>query len=324
MDPSKETIEAKRTAGSPSDVERLVYVLREEGAAAIDREIDFLSLWGVVWQWKWLPILVTVIAALSSVVYALTAKEYFRAEVLLAPAAPKSGAGGNSLGTLASLAGLAGISVGGANTAEALAILKSRELTTEFLLEQDLLKVLFADRWNAAKGEWRAANPRDVPDVRDAVKFFDESVRVVREDRSTGLIALSIEWSDPELAAEWANLLVKRANERMRSRALAEAETNVEYLRQQLNETSLVTLQQPVARLLESEMQKVMLARGNDEFAFRVLDSARPPKRRSRPDRFRIVALSTIGAAAASLIAVFFLNAIRLRRLQNRGDRPSA
>jgi uncharacterized protein involved in exopolysaccharide biosynthesis len=140
--------------------------------------------------------------------------------------------------------------------------------------------------------------------VRDAVKFFDENVRGVYEDARTGLVTLSVEWKDPSIAAEWANILVKRLNERMRGRALAEAEANVTFLQSEMGSTSIVSLQQSIGRLLEGELQKLMLARGNEEFAFRVIDKAEPPKRRSKPKRALLVILATVLGGVIATLAV--------------------
>jgi hypothetical protein len=87
--------------------------------------------------------------------------------------------------------------------------------------------------------------------------FLVGNVRKIDEDSRTGLVTLSIEWRDPQRAAEWANLLAVRLNEHMRQRALAEAEANVKYLRHEFESTPIVVLQQSISGLLENEMQKL-------------------------------------------------------------------
>jgi LPS O-antigen subunit length determinant protein (WzzB/FepE family) len=104
---------------------------------------------------------------------------------------------------------------------------------------------------------------------------------------------------------------VVRLNERLRERALREAETNVAFLRAELAQTSVVTLQQSIGRLLESELQKLMLARGNEEFAFRVIDAASPPKQRVRPKRAQIAILGTILGGMLAVFGVFLLHVVR-------------
>jgi uncharacterized protein involved in exopolysaccharide biosynthesis len=72
-----------------------------------------------------------------------------------------------------------------------------------------------------------------------------------------------------------------------------------------------VTLQQSIGRLLESELQKLMLARGNEEFAFRVIDAASPPKERVRPKRALIAVVGTMLGGMLAVLIVFLSHAIR-------------
>jgi uncharacterized protein involved in exopolysaccharide biosynthesis len=285
--------------------QRVVYVMPQDSVMIpAEDQIDLVQLWQTVWRGKWMIIAITAVFALAAIAYALLATEWYRADVLLAPAEEKSTQG--LAAQLGGLASLAGISVGGGSTVEPIAVLKSREFAREFIEELGLLTVLLADDWDAEAQSWKDSNPAKWPDIRDAVKVFDENVRSVREDARTGLVTLSVQWKDPELAAEWANLLVKRLNDRMRKRALREAEANVNYLQRELGATNLVTLQQSIGRLLESELQKLMLARGSEEFSFRVIDRADPPKRRSSPKRTLIVVLATIlGGIFATLVVIF-------------------
>jgi uncharacterized protein involved in exopolysaccharide biosynthesis len=138
-------------------------------------------------------------------------------------------------------------------------------------------------------------------------------VRKVDEESSTGLVTLSIDWRDPELAASWANLLAVRLNDHMRQRALAEAEANVKYLRHEFETTPIVALQQSISSLLENEMQKLMLARGNAEFAFRVIDRAEVPRVESKPRRVLIVVLATFLGGMLSVFVVFIRDVVRNR-----------
>ena len=294
--------------------QRLVYVMPEGMYPGDDRQISLRELWDILWRGKWLIVAMTVVFAALAVVYALLATEWYRADVLLAPSEERSTpALGGQLGGLAALAG---VTVGGGDSAQALAALRSREFAREFIEEYSLLPVLFADEWDEQAQRWRASDPEDWPDIRDAVRFFHRAVLKVSEDRQTNLVTLGIEWKDPEVAAEWANVLVQRLNQRLRERALREAEANVAYLQQELAQTTVVTLQQSIGRLLESELQKLMLARGNEEFAFRIMDPAQAPKERLRPKRSLIAVVGTMLGGMFGVFLVFLLHAVR-------GNEPS-
>ncbi|MEJ2602783.1 MAG: Wzz/FepE/Etk N-terminal domain-containing protein [Gammaproteobacteria bacterium] len=261
------------------------------------------ELWRIVWSRKGTIVVVTLLFAMASVVYALLAEEIYRSEVLLMPSDEQSSpvVGGQ----LGGLAALAGVDVGrGDQRVEALAVLRSRDFAREFIADYNLLPVFFADRWDENAQRWVVENPDDAPDLRDGVRYFHKSVYDVEEDSSTGLVTLSIEWHDPDTAALWAEALVGRVNDRLRERALQEAQTNVSYLQAEMGRTSLVAMQQSIGQLLQTEMQKLMLARGNEEFAFKVVDPAVPPKERERPKRTLIVILGTLLGGALSVAGV--------------------
>jgi uncharacterized protein involved in exopolysaccharide biosynthesis len=274
-----------------------------------DDEIRLIDLWNIVWSSKWRVIGTTLAFTVISLLYAFFATEWYRAEVLLAPA---EGRNASSLqNQLGGLAALAGMSLGGSDSVEAVATLKSRKFARDFIEEQGLLTVFFADEWDPEGERWIVEDPASQPDIRDAVRRFHKEILRVDEDRATGLVTLAVEWTDPDLAADWASMLVKRLNSSLRERTLKEAEANVVYLQTEMATTNVVTLQQAVGRLVESELQKLMLARGTQEFAFRIIDPAQPPDRRLRPKRTLIVIVGTLIGGLFSLIWVFVGQALR-------------
>jgi len=297
--------------GQLTPAKRRVYVLPEEVfASAAHDEISLRDLWHILWRGKSIIVAVTTVFFMFSVMYSLLATEWYRAEVLLVPAEDQSTS--SIGGQLGGLAALAGVSVEGDGVGvEALAVAKSREFARAFIEDFNLLPVFFSEDWDAENNRWLGSDPQDWPDIRSAVKFFHENLLRVTEDSKTGLVTLAIEWTDPDLAAEWASELVDRLNARLRERALREAESNVAYLRRELAETGVVTLQQSIGRLLENELQKLMLARGNEEFAFRVIDRAQSPKEHVRPRRLLIVAFGTLLGGMLGVFGVFIWSASR-------------
>lgn len=252
--------------------------------------VDLSRLTFVVWKHKWKVVAITTVFVAIALTYALAAQERFKAEVLLRPADSKTTPGiSGALGGLGGLASLAGINMSTGNSAEPAAVLGSREFTAAFITDLDLLPVLFSSKWDASNKRWKVSGFSSTPDVRDGVRYFDKTIRSVKEDKKTGFVTMTIEWSDPEVAAKWANTLVDRLNDRMRNRALAEAEANVSYLKQELASSNLVTLQQSIGHVMETELQKLMLAKATKDYSFKFIDHAVPPKWRSWPRRGLIV-----------------------------------
>src|SRR5207249_4949688 len=120
-----------------------------------------------------------------------------------------------------------------------LAVLRSREFTQGFILDQDVMPDLFAGRWDIASKRWKGTES-EWPTPAEAVKYFDRAVRNIMRDTKTGLVTVQIERRDPVKAALWANELVARLNAEMRARAIASTNASVGYLEKELSSTAAV------------------------------------------------------------------------------------
>lgn len=244
------------------------------------------------------------IFTIAAVIYALSSERVYRATTVLAPAQANGGANAMAslLGQASGLAALVGINVGGqtSNVEEALAVLRSREFTLRFMNDEQILAKIFPDDWDAAGQRWKpGVKP---PSTSRAYTFFDTEMRLIVQNRKTGLVSLHIEWTDRAAAARWANLLVKRLNDEMRQRAINDANVSLRYLEKELDATSAVEVRQSINRLIEAQIKQRMLANVNQEYAFRVIDQAVVPEpdEAIRPQRRKIV---MIGALLGLLLA---------------------
>jgi LPS O-antigen subunit length determinant protein (WzzB/FepE family) len=122
---------------------------------------------------------------------------------------------------------------------------------------------------------------------------------------------ISIAWTDPATAALWANEYVALANELIRTRALQHAESNIEYLRKQVEETNVVELERVIYNLIESQIQTLMLANAREEYAFIVVDPAVAPETRTTPRRKLIVLSGGALGVFFGVLAVFVINIFR-------------
>jgi uncharacterized protein involved in exopolysaccharide biosynthesis len=213
-----------------------------------------------------------------------------------------------SLGSqFSGLAALAGVNLSTSSVeTEALAVLKSRDFARDFIESRDLAHVFIdsepglISRLMGRAGEDKRLN------VEEAVQYFQRNILRVAQDPKTGVIKLTVQWTNQDVVAGWANSLAEEVNAQMRERALKAAEQNVSYLREQLVQTSLLGLQQSISRLLEVEMQKLMLARGNEEFAFKIVDNAVRPIKPARPNVLFALSLSlAFGLVIGALIVLF-------------------
>jgi uncharacterized protein involved in exopolysaccharide biosynthesis len=276
-------------------------------AASPQGQVDGLELVRVaktVWQGRLLIVCTAAFFGLVGLVYGILATPIYRSEVLLVPNRTERRT--NVPAQIGGLASLVGLQVGDrVDENQSIATLRSRAFAEAFIKDENLLPVLFADEWDEASGKWEDPDPEEWPDLRDGVKLFTEDVRFVAED-IRGLVTLRIEWPDAELAAKWAEELVRRVNEQIRTRDLEDSQLRLDYLNAELENTSLVELRQAISRLVESEIQKVTLAKAQAEYAFKIIDPPRVPNRHERPRRVLIVILAmcfgaVVGAFAALL-----------------------
>ena len=259
-------------------------------------EIDLAAAWRIAWGSKYLiSALALLIAAIAGVV-AFNITPIFRADTVVLPV--RNGMGGignlsNQVGGLAGLASIAGINLdsAGGTDREAKAILDSRKLAEEFIKQNNLLEVL-VPRSSKPSTMWLA------------VKAFRDDVIAIREDKRTGETTVNINWKDPAIAAQWANGYVALANERIRARAIDEANRNLKFLNEQIEKTKVVEVQKSMFNLVENETKTLMLANVRAEYAFTVVDPAVAPERKISPHRsIYVVVGGLFGAMIGFLIA---------------------
>ena len=188
--------------------------------------MTLLDFWYVITRYYKLVLATTVVITALAVRAALK-KPLYGATVVMTPAGTMDDLGGGSRlgGQLGSLIGLGGLSGNlQASKDEAIAVLKSRQFTEEFIRERELMPILFANAWDPVKRTWNVEKPEDTPTIEQGWRKIDEHIRFVTEDHETGIVSLEVRWFDRQLAASWANDLVARltcgcGNGRSRSRA---------------------------------------------------------------------------------------------------------
>jgi uncharacterized protein involved in exopolysaccharide biosynthesis len=284
---------------------------------AVEDEISLFDIWRILVRYKWMILVLTLLSVLASTLFAVLMTPVYRAEVLIAPVTERDN---NSrfaaqLDEFGGLAALAGINTErGGKKNEAIATLKSRMFTEQFIKDEKLLPVLFQEKWDEENQRWGDVDPDDIPTMGDAYELFDEELRRISEDRKTGLVVLSIEWEDPDEAARWANELVRRVNVLLRKKAVRESESAINYVQEQLKQTSVVELQQVLHRLIESEMKEIILAKINEEFAFRVIDPAVAAEDAFKPKMALLLLLGAMLGILGSVILALFLNFLQTQR----------
>lgn len=269
--------------------------------------IDIIAIIRVMWRYRYVIGLASILFALLAVYVALTAKEIFRAEVIVTEVHDNglSAGGGGLSGQLGGLASLAGVQLGGGGAdANVQGVLASRHLIEEFIKQQKLVPLLTQNIGKHAT-------------LWFAVKRFRETILAIHDDPLKGLTTITIDWSDPAVAAKWANDFVALANDLIRTQAFDDASRNVAYLNKQIAQTDQVEVRRSLAGLIENETKKLMLANGRRDFAFRSVDPAVPPEIRHSPKRTLLVLSGTaLGFFLGTLFALSHDAFRRRKRIQ--------
>lgn len=253
---------------------------------------------------------VWIVCVAVALLAALLAAPVYRAEALVAAASDTSSAGGDLSSIISRFSSVPGMGALGRlsqqNTlAEGMVTLRSPQFLVDFIRSENLMPVLFASQWDAENNTWLAADEGDVPTPEDAYVFFKEELLSVIEDKANpGILAVAIEWTDREQAAAWVNLLISRLNERLRGKAIDEANQTIDYLNKELEKARIVEVRQAIYYMIESQINLRTMANVREEFAFEVLSQALVPDadRYISPNRPFIV---VIGFAVGFLLGVF-------------------
>ena len=285
------------------------------------------ELLGVIWEGKWLIGGITFVSTAIAVVVALVLPNIYRADALLAPNEQDGAAGLSSLAAqYGGLASLAGIDIGsGSNdkTASGLEILKSRKFITEFIERHEILVPLMAakgwdsetgelvidsDDYDLVAGKWiRDVRPpkKTIPSLQEAYEEFMD-IFTVSQDKKTNFVTVSIEHYSPMIAKEWVDWLVDDLNSTIMLQEIAEAEQAIEYLNEQIDNTSLAQMQNVFFSLIEEQTKTVMLAKVSNEYLLKTLDPAMVPEKKAKPNRALIVVISTMMGFFLVAIGVLF------------------
>ena len=283
-----------------------------------DNDVSLFELWHDLWLRRWLILAIICVLEIVAIMVAVFSEPVYRSSIVIMKADTQEQKG--ILGSLAS--GFGGflpqgfLGGGGDETLEAAAILLSRAFTESFIVDQNLLPILFSDKWDPERGDWR--DPQNVPSMNRAFSLFNSEIRSLDEDEYFGTLILTVEWHDRELAARWANLMVERLNERLRSTAVFEAESSLQYLNEELQKASILNLREAIYVLVQDQINKIMLANVRKEYAFKVIDPAVVADEGAFvwPRRFLLICLGLMVGLSIGIFVALLLGAIERARRQ--------
>lgn len=280
--------------------------------ASDESSIDMWALIGLLWKRGWVILTAALVVGGAVAAYVINQPNIYKASAVVAIRSGQDGMGADlargGLGGLASLAGVK-LDTGGGERDELIAALTSRTLAERFIREKQLVDELFWDE-RTADGRWT----EDEPTIGEAVDRWLEETLIVAEERKTGLVSVSVEDIDRRRAAAWANAYVELANRTARTRQIQEASRAVEYLRQQVLVNSLEGVQQSLYHMIETNLNRIALAKVREDYPYSFIDRAMPPepKKKVRPKRTLMVLIGAFGGAILAALVILIAGRRRI------------
>lgn len=291
----------------------------------ISEEIELLDLYRVIFNQKWLVIKLSLIFCIISMFIALYPVDKYTSKAILAPTQESDGLN-STLRGFSGIANLAGINLpssSGSNmTEEAIEILSSYGFFRDGIFPNIFLPDLIAikswdSKTNSITYKRRLYNSelkkwvRDVdfplsttPSAQEAYKVFQKENYRLSRDPDTGFISIAIIHHSPSIAKEWLSIIIFSINNQLRQDQKRRALLSIEYLNNQIEQTSYTEIKQGLFSLMQQETEKLMLIEANEDYVFKVIEPPIVPEEKSGPNRALIL---IVGSLVGFIFAIFII-----------------
>ena len=203
-----------------------------------EEEINLLELWRTIYKRKWQILGVTFSFTLIAILTTFILPVKYTAEVTIMPLTSGKSKGGLSamasqLGSIPLLGGLTD-KLSSGKSKELVNILKSRTLSENIITRFDLLKVLFANQYDAQTDTYFKKFLKPIPVIEDGVGKFKSKYADVETKKKTGLIKVEVTMQNPVLAASVANGMVAELQDFINNNSVTLEKRNRIFIEEQL------------------------------------------------------------------------------------------
>ena len=289
----------------------------------INKEIELRELLSILFNKKKFIFIFTLFSAVISVSYSLSLPNIYTSSSLLAPKSEDDSLS-SQVGSFSGLAGLAGINMtkNASKSQEAIERIQSYDFflmyfipnieyqnlvaVEEWVPEKNILKY-DSTKFDIETKKWKIQKK---PSYQTGFKKYKKMLSI-SEFVDTNFVSISIEHKSPIIAKEWVEIIVLNINESMREVDKQDAKNAINFLNETSKSTSIMSIKEIISKLLENQMQTLMLASSKDDYIFRTIDSPYIPEEKSRPSRALVC---IIGTSLVFLIAILIVLCINYMR----------
>lgn len=269
-----------------------------------------------------------IIGSLLGVLYLHFATYTYTVAMKITPVNSQQGVSSGRLGSLASLAGV-NLPVGSDSETKFklyLAGLTSRTTAEALLAEHDLLRQMFPGEWSDDHNAWR--EPRSLrtalkkgvanflgvhageykgPTVSRVEKYLRSVIRIEEGDDNP-ISRISINVVNPKYGEELLFFLDHTSNSFLQERDRQRAQKYIEYLKDNLDKTSLIEQRNAYASMLLEQEKMLMLASSSLPYAAEILEQPSSSERPTLPNPILILVLTTSAGLFLSIILVLWFD----------------
>lgn len=295
-----------------------------ETETAPGRSPDIIDALLGLWQSRILLLLTCAAGALLAIIYVARAPVIYTAQLTLTPSESSPSESASRLGSLASLAGVSSGSHVSSPFDLFLLALQSRQVATVVAHDEPMLKRLFPDRWDAARGRWLTATDRTggfsirrmlglpvAPLGRPTAGEIDDllSNRVgIGQSSERGTATILFEDPDPVFATHFIARITVAADDLVKARSLARSTEFVAYLRKKLGTVTLAEDREVLAAELGARERSAMLASSGLPFAADPLGEPTASTLPTSPRLALSLAIGIAGGFTAGLLVILLLH----------------
>ena len=277
--------------------------------------IDLKELINLLWNGRYLIILITSVFVIGSIFYAVNLNNYYRPEAILTVYESSSEATG--LTRISGLASIAGINISqsvnkGAlvtNTIWSRVFFKHLLSVDENVLpsimaaesyDSESKKLVFdSNIYDAVNKEW----PRGKPTYIQAHQTY-MGIIIAEYDRVGSWIYLSAEHISPIFAKDFLELIIHESDNIIRQKDLKRSSEALAYLTSEISRTSVLEIKSNINHLILGQLQTQMTANISSNYVLDIIEPPYIPEKKSKPSRSLIVLL---GAMLGFVIGIVWI-----------------
>ncbi len=285
---------------------------------------DLIAYWRVVRKSRLFIMTLAAISVISTALYSIFLTDVYEAAAIIAPVSGKDNVQDRLSAFSQQFGMIPGLSMpASSSSSEIVNTLNSNILRREVIERNNLMPLLFPERWDKGSGAWReekagkgpfmylaAISPwrKDdgAPTMWDGVRSLKAIIRV-KSNPKDNTITVSADTYDPGLSARLVGSFLAALNDHVSGESKRVADSTRRYLEGQLRSTADPLIRQKIYNLIAHQIEVAMMSEVKENFAFKVIDPPQAPDRKVGPKRLRMVSLSLALSLFAGAFFSFFI-----------------